>query len=241
MHRRPAGARRTQREPGRRLCHPGLTIDNEASLSAGVAALQRLDPDVVNRLLAVGGPPPMRRREAGFPGLAAIIVSQQVSVASASAILGKLEAQFAPLTPERLAKAADADLRACGLSAPKIRAMRSASDEIAAGRLALDRLHALDAEEAHHALLAIKGVGPWTADIFLLFCLGHPDAFPSGDLALQEAARLALALRSRPDAARLEQIAERWRPWRGVAAHMLWAYYRAVKARAGMAPCDRSG
>ena len=80
------------------------------------------------------------------------------------------------------------------------------------------------------ALVAVKGVGPWTADIFLLFCLGHPDAFPAGDLALQEAAKLALGLKTRPDAARLERIAERWRPWRGVAARMLWAYYRAAKA-----------
>ena len=99
---------------------------------------------------------------------------------------------------------------------------------------------ALDAEDAHKALVAVKGVGPWTADIFLLFCLGHPDAFPAGDLALQEAAKLALNLKRRPDAARLERIAERWRPWRGVAARMLWAYYRGVKARSGMALADGS-
>ena len=104
-----------------------------------------------------------------------------------------------------------------------------------AGRSISGGLAGIDALEAHRALVAVKGIGPWTADIFLLFCLGHPDAFPSGDLALQEAARLALNLRTRPDAARLERIAERWRPWRGVAARMLWAYYRGVKARAGMA------
>ena len=98
-----------------------------------------------------------------------------------------------------------------------------------------------DAEEAHRALVAVKGVGPWTADIFLLFCLGHPDAFPAGDLALQEAAKLALELKKRPDAERLERIAERWRPWRGVAARMLWAYYRGAKARSGMALTDASG
>ena len=82
--------------------------------------------------------------------------------------------------------------------------------------------------------IAVKGVGPWTADLFLLFCLGHPDAFPAGDLALQEAARLALGLSKRPDARKLEQIAERWRPLRGVAARLLWAYYRGVKQRAGV-------
>ena len=93
-------------------------------------------------------------------------------------------------------------------------------------------------EDAHRALSPSSGIGPWTADIFLLFCLGHPDAFPAGDLALQEAARLALGLKTRPDAKKLEKIAERWRPWRGVAARMLWAYYRGVKQRSGMALAD---
>ena len=89
----------------------------------------------------------------------------------------------------------------------------------------------MDADEAHAALTALHGVGPWTADIYLLFCLGHADAFPAGDLAVQEAARIALGLRKRPDAKALTKIAEAWRPWRGVAAHLLWAYYHAVKKR----------
>ena len=99
----------------------------------------------------------------------------------------------------------------------------------------------MDAADAHRALVAVSGIGPWTADIFLLFCLGHPDAFPAGDIALQEAARLALGLETRPDARRLEAIAERWRPWRGVAARMLWAYYRQAKQRSGMALANASG
>ncbi|HKN30965.1 MAG TPA: DNA-3-methyladenine glycosylase 2 family protein, partial [Roseiarcus sp.] len=115
------------------------------------------------------------------------------------------------------------------------------SETVATGELDLAGLAALDAEEAHERLVAVKGVGPWTADIFLLFCLGHPDAFPAGDLALQEAAKLALGLKARPDAARLERIAERWRPWRGVAARMLWAYYRGVKKRSGVVLADGSG
>ena len=225
----------------RRIYHPGPAIADEASLGAAAEALRLKDPELVGRLIAVGGPPPLRRREPGFAGLAAIIVSQQVSVASASAIYGRLEARIAPLEAARLAAATDEDLRVCGLSAPKIRTLRAAAEAIIEGRLDLEGLSALDAEDAHEALVAVKGIGPWTADIFLLFCLGHPDAFPAGDLALQEAAKLALALKSRPDAARLERIAERWRPWRGVAARMLWAYYRAVKARSGMALADGSG
>ena len=236
----PRASRPTPRAP-RRLYHPGPPIVDEASLRAAVDALLRKDPELVGRLLDVGGPTPLRRRDPGFAGLAAIIVSQQVSVASASAILARLEARIAPLEAARLAAATDEDLRGCGLSAPKIRALRAAAEAVAAGSLDLEGLAAFDAGDAHDALMTVKGVGPWTADIFLLFCLGHPDAFPAGDLALQEAAKLALSLKARPDAARLERIAERWRPWRGVAARMLWAYYRAAKARSGMALADRSG
>ena len=92
----------------------------------------------------------------------------------------------------------------------------------------------VDADAAHAALTALHGVGPWTADIYLLFCLGHADAFPAGDLAVQEAARIAFSLRKRPDPKALTKLAEAWRPWRGVAAHLLWAYYHAVKRREGV-------
>ena len=91
----------------------------------------------------------------------------------------------------------------------------------------------MEADEAHAALTALHGIGPWTADIYLLFCLGHADAWPAGDLALQEAARIAFGLKKRPDAKEMAKLAETWRPWRGVAAHLLWAYYRVVKRREG--------
>ena len=202
--------------------------------------LRAKDPELVERLIAIGGPPPLRRREAGFAGLAAIIVAQQVSTASAAAIFGRLQSRIVPLEAAELARATEEELRACGLSSAKIRALRALAQTIGEGGLDLTALGGLDAEDAHKALVAVKGVGPWTADIFLLFCLGHADAFPAGDLALQEGARLALNLKRRPDAARLERIAERWRPLRGVAARMLWAYYRGVKARSGMALADGS-
>jgi DNA-3-methyladenine glycosylase II len=241
MHRKRARARRAKRVVPARVYHPGKPIADEASLRQAAEALRERDPELVAMLMAIGGPPPLRRREPGFAGLAAIIVSQQLSVASAKAILGRLEARIAPLEAARLAAATENDLRACGLSTPKIRSLRAVSEAVAERRLDLAGLAALDAEDAHAALVAVKGVGPWTADIFLLFCLGHPDAFPAGDLALQEAAKLALKLKTRPDAARLERIAERWRPWRGVAARMLWAYYRGVKERSGMALAEASG
>lgn len=205
-----------------------------------VERLRAKDPELIERLIATGGQTPLRHREAGFAGLATIIVSQQLSTASASAIFGRLQARIVPLEAAGIAKATDEDLRACGLSNAKIRTLRAVAQAVVEGSLDLKALGGLDAEDAHKALVAVKGVGPWTADIFLLFCLGHADAFPAGDLALQEAAKLALNLKRRPDAARLERIAERWRPLRGVAARMLWAYYRGVKARSGMALADGS-
>jgi DNA-3-methyladenine glycosylase II len=213
--------------------HPGLPIADEAALAAALAGLQALDPETVGAMLAVGGPPPLRWREPGFAGLVAIIVSQQVSVASANAMVARLQATFSPLDATSVLAADAATLKACGLSQAKTRALRALAEATTNG-LDLAGLAALEAEAAHEALIAVKGVGPWTADLFLLFCLGHPDAFPAGDLALQEAARLALGLKQRPDARKLEQIAERWRPLRGVAARLLWAYYRGVKQRAGV-------
>jgi DNA-3-methyladenine glycosylase II len=227
--------RRAKRRPAKkRIYHPGPPIADEAGLLEATERLRAKDPELIGRLIAIGGPPPLRRREAGFAGMAAIIVAQQVSTASATAIFGRLQARIVPLDAAEIAKATEEDLRACGLSNAKIRALRALAQAIEGG-LDLQGLGGLDAEDAHSALVAVKGVGPWTADVFLLFCLGHPDAFPAGDVALQEAAKLALNLKQRPDVARLERIAERWRPLRGVAARMLWAYYRGVKARSGMA------
>jgi DNA-3-methyladenine glycosylase II len=227
--------RRRVLKPVPRTYHPGPLIDGEAILAIAVEALAVRDPDTIRHILEVGGPTPLRRREPGFEGLAAIIVSQQVSTASANAIFGRLRTAVAPLNAENLLAASEDTLRAVGLSAPKIRGLRAAAEAVAGKALDIDALAGMTAEEAHEKLVAVKGIGPWTADIFLLFCLGHPDAWPAGDLALQEAARLALKLKKRPDTARLEKMGERWRPWRGVAARMLWAYYRARKeGRSGM-------
>ena len=222
------------RKPATPHYHPERLIDDEAALAHGAARLGELDPKLIGMLVEIGGPPPLRRREPGFAGLCAIIVSQQVSVASARAIFSRLESRFAPLEAAAVLAADDAALRACGLSMPKMRALRALARAVAEDGLNLAGLGELDAADAHARLIKVSGVGPWTADIFLLFCLGHPDAFPAGDLALQEAARLALALKTRPDAKKLERLAERWRPWRGVAARMLWAYYAVAKRRAGV-------
>ena len=209
---------------------------DEAALALAVADLRDKDPEVVGAMLDAAGPPPLRRRQPGFAGLAWIVVGQQVSTASANAIYARLNAAFPDIEATALAAASDEALRGCGLSSPKMKTLRAIAHALESRSLDLDALSAMSAEEAHAALCAVHGIGPWTADIFLLFCLGHPDAWPAGDLALQEAARMALGLRTRPDTKKLEKIGERWRPHRGVAARLLWAYYRVMKeGRAGMA------
>lgn len=207
-------------------------LDSDAALERGLRSLTRRDP-LMKRLVALGARPPLRKRDPGFHGLAGIIVSQQLSTASAGAIWARLTERFPGLSPDDISHAADESLRAVGLSAPKIRTLRGIAAAIAEGGLPLDSLGDREADEAHALLTAVKGIGPWTADIYLLFCLGHPDAFPAGDLALQEAARLAYGLDARPSEKELLVLAERWRPWRGVAAKVLWAYYRIAKSREG--------
>lgn len=210
-----------------------VTLDGQDDLDAALDALAT-QCAVMARLRDSGLRPPLRRREAGFPGLAWIVVGQQLSVASARAIWGRLEARLAPPSPETLLAASDADLKACGLSAPKIRTLRGLSERLVAGAVALDELADWPADTAQDALVALPGIGPWTAQIYLLFCLGHADAFPAGDLALQEAARDAFALPARPREKEFLAFAERWRPWRGAAAKMLWAHYYVMKAREGV-------
>jgi DNA-3-methyladenine glycosylase II len=212
-------------------------IHTEADLEAALAALGKADPRFV-ALTAEAGRPPLRRRPDGFADLAAIIVAQQLSTASASAIWGRLAAAFDPFEPAAILRARPARLGRLGLSGPKIRALKAIARAVARGELALHSLGDLAAEEAHAALIAVHGIGPWTADIYLLSCLGHADAWPAGDLALQEAARVAFGLRARPTAKEMQVLAEPWRPWRAVAARILWTYYRAA-AEAAKASAKR--
>jgi DNA-3-methyladenine glycosylase II len=207
-------------------------IENQADLDRALAALARLDP-VMGRLIVEGARPPLRKRPPGFEGLAWIVVSQQLSTASANAICARVQAALPELSPTTILATADEVLRGAGLSGPKIRAFRSIAAALNEGVLPLARLHEMEADEAHRLLTAVKGIGPWTADIYLLFCLGQADAFPAGDLAVQEAARSAFGLEARPTPKALTALAEGWRPWRGVAAKVLWAHYRLTKRREG--------
>ena len=207
-----------------------LRLETQADVDAGVRQLLRQDPRLQD-VVAVAGRAPLRRRPGGFAGLAQIIVAQQLSTASATAIWTRLATAFDPLHPGRIRRARAATLARAGLSGAKIRAFKAIATAIDKDGLDLDGLADLPADDAHRALTALHGVGPWTADIYLLFCLGHADAWPAGDLAVQEAMRLAFHLKARPTAKQMGPLAERWRPLRGVAALVLWSYYRAVKRR----------
>jgi DNA-3-methyladenine glycosylase II len=211
----------------------GTPLDSQERLRDAIAKLCRGDP-VMARIVAEGATLDIRRRPPGLEGLAWIVTGQQVSTASAAAIWARVRAGLGEVSAARIDAASDDTLKGYGLSAPKIRTFRALAQAAGGGALDLDALADLPAEAAHARLVSVKGIGPWTADLYLLFCLGHTDAFPSGDLALQEAARIAYALPERPKAAALDALAETWRPWRGAAAHVLWAYYRLVKTREGV-------
>jgi DNA-3-methyladenine glycosylase II len=208
-------------------------LDSDAALKSGLEALAAADP-TMGRLITEGARPGLRQRQPGFEGLAWIVVGQQLSVASAKAIWTRVKGRFPTLSPGEIRAVSNEDLRAVGLSAPKIKTLRAIAGAVLDGALPLDELAQRPADEAHRLLVGVKGIGPWTADIYLLFCLGHSDSFPAGDLALQEAARIAYGFDARPSATDLVMLAEGWRPWRGVAAKVLWAYYRLQKARDGV-------
>jgi DNA-3-methyladenine glycosylase II len=204
-------------------------IETDADLREGIRVLRRKCAHL-RRVHDFAGDPPVRRHAAGFEGLARIVVGQQLSLASAEAIWRRLSLAVRPMTPRQFLKLDEEALRQAGLSRGKVRTLRAVSEAVERG-LDLKRLaHAPDTA-VHEALTAVPGIGPWSADIFLLFCLGRADAFAPGDLALQTAAADALSLDARPSREELSAIAERWRPWRGVAAHLLWAYYKAAAAR----------
>ena len=197
--------------------------DAEA-IAAARRRLAAADPALA-RLEAVTPAFEWRLRPGGFLGLAKLIVQQQVSLASADAIWARLDAGLLEVTPERVLACTEAGLLHYGLSRPKARylyALAEAAPE-------LEALKAMDDAEAIAALTALKGIGRWTAETYLMFCEGRLDVFPAGDIALQEAMRWADRSERRPDEKAAYLRAERWSPYRGVAAHLLWRCYGAVK------------
>ena len=211
---------------------PKRAIRTHADLAKGVAHLCACEPNFAT-LAGVLPPPPLRRSRPGFETLLRIIVSQQLSVASADSIWRRVIAKGL-LTAGGIRRARRSSLVAAGLSRPKINCIKGLARMVDSGELPLGRLARMPEEEAIATLVQVSGIGPWTAEIYLMFGLGRPDAFAAGDLALQEAARQLFELPSRPNDAELRALAEPWRPWRSVAARVLWQYYRHVKGRAGV-------
>ncbi|PWK63310.1 DNA-3-methyladenine glycosylase [Aminobacter sp. AP02] len=209
-------------------------ISNLDDVKLGLDALCALDPRL-NAVRGMAGEVPLRLAEPGFASLASIIVSQQVSTASARAIFGRFSALVDPLTPEALLAAGEGVFREAGLSRPKQRTLLAVAQAASEG-LDLDGLCQLDAVEAMAAMVAIPGIGPWTAEVYLLFAAGHPDIFPARDVALQSAVGHALGIDPRPGEKALIRLAESWAPWRGVASRLFWAYYRETRGRDGAPP-----
>lgn len=199
------------------------TLDR-ASYARGLRDLSRRDRDL-GRVLETLGPPPMWARKPGFPTLVHIILEQQVSLASARAAFNRLAEAASPLTPERFLQLKAPALKRVGFSRQKTAYARHLAESIVEGRLVLKHLAKMNDGAARTALLELKGIGPWTADIYLMMALRRPDVWPSGDLALASAVQEVKRLRARPSVADLDQIGMGWKPWRAVAARMLWHHY----------------
>ncbi len=196
----------------------------ESTLHDAVAELAQRDPDL-GAVVARHGPPPLWARDPGFPTLVLLILEQQVSLASARAAYNRLEAATGTVTPAGLLALSDDELRAAGFSRQKTGYARALAQAILDGAFDPDRLPALDDDGVRRELTALKGIGPWTAEIYLLMVLRRPDAWPVGDLALATAAQQVKGLAARPTPAELAALAEPWRPWRAVAARVLWHHY----------------
>ncbi|HUT47900.1 MAG TPA: DNA-3-methyladenine glycosylase 2 family protein [Alphaproteobacteria bacterium] len=211
----------------------------KTALRRDIKSLAGVDPDMADTLARFGYPE-LRSREPGFEAVLRAIVGQQVSIAAAAAIWGRLAATVDPLDPATLLATSEEALRAAGLSRQKISYARGLAGDIGAGRITLEQLPRLADEEAIETLTMLKGIGRWTAEVYLLFALGRTDMFPADDLALMSAAGHMKGLAERPDRVGVLEIAEAWRPWRGAAAHMLWHYYHHVIMKPASRKADKT-
>ncbi len=200
---------------------PSLT---KARLLEGVTELCQRDPDL-NKIVVTIGPPPMWVRKQEFSTLVYIILEQKVSIVSAKAVYQRLMDVMETPTPREFLVLSDSELKLTGFSRQKMRYCRLLAESILAGALDLSALRRMSDDAAHAKLTSLKGIGPWSADVYLLSALRRPDIWPSGDIALAAAAQRVKRLRSRPTAQKLEILGRRWTPWRSVAARLLWHHY----------------
>lgn len=205
-------------------------MDDERAFHETVDALCA-DDAALAAIVERFGRPRLWRREPGFPTLVLLILEQQVSLASAKATYDRLADAVETVGPAEVLALDDDALRRVGFSRQKTRYVRALAAAIVDGHLELDALPSLPDAEVRHDLIALPGIGPWTADVYMLACLGRPDLWPVGDVALQSAAQRALCLERRPTAVELEQIGDRWRPHRSTAAQLLWHLYLGERHR----------
>jgi len=201
---------------------------DQDAVSAALRALGGRDPRMA-RAAKAAGPLPERGLPKGFATLAKIIVEQQLSVAAAEAIWGRIRKDLGRITPQAFLSREVPHLRSLGLGARKAEYVQGIARAIGDKSLKLSALKNFSDDEAMAHLTAIRGVGPWTAEVYLLFAEGRPDIFPAGDVALQAAAQVVLDLPQRPDTDGMRTLSEQWRPHRGTAARLLWRYYRVMK------------
>jgi DNA-3-methyladenine glycosylase II len=212
-------------------------IGSDADIVEGLEALTGVCPHLA-RVHALTGNPPLRKRPKGFEGLSRVVVGQQLSIASAEAIWGRVRSRVQPFEAATLLKVPEKDLRKAGLSRVKVETLRELAGAVKTGQLKLDALSRAPEDVIHAELTALKGIGPWTADIYIMFSLARADAWSPGDLALQYAVKDALLLAERPTLMQMNEVAEAWRPWRGVAARLLWSYY-ALRRKKVASPLGR--
>lgn len=225
----------------RSLTTPEMALEalSEITLARAAKTLARRDPDLASILKRLG-PPPLWARRPGFPTLVKIILEQQVSLASAASIFARLEKNVVPFHPARMIELGEAHLKSQGLTRQKTAYCLHLAQSLHDKRLSLSRLTRMSDEEARSALMAVKGIGSWSADVYLLMALGRADIWPASDLALAVAVKNLKQLDVRPNPTQLIEMAESWRPFRSVAARMLWQFYLERKAVKTLGHCSSS-
>lgn len=208
---------------------PMTIIRDHSHIEEGLEALAGIDPRL-SAIIEVAGPVPLRLQEPGFAGLASIVVSQMVSKASAAAIWRRITAA-GPVTAASYLAHDPAVVATFGLSRAKAATLIGLSRAISENSLDLESIGRMEPRDAITALIRLPGIGPWTAEVYLMFSAGHADIFPSGDVALQASVAHAFGLEARPSSKKLAELAEIWSPWRSVAARLFWAYYAARMRR----------
>ncbi|HVZ30096.1 MAG TPA: DNA-3-methyladenine glycosylase [Asticcacaulis sp.] len=197
--------------------------------SLHLAALAAADPKLVPLIDRFGAVVQYRKRDDGFESLLRLIIEQQLSVKAAETILGRLQAGVGEVNPQALLSHDEDAMRGYGLSRPKIAYVKALAEAVHSGAFNTDALRDLDTESAAATLVGLKGIGQWTAEVYLMFSEGRLDLFPVGDIALREAVGWLDGLPARPDEKYCTERAKTWSPYRSVAAHLMWAFYRAVK------------